>query len=89
MHTSLFDLDFSFCESTSTGELNDSQGLILRDILCRTIDGSFTLKKKAARAKSLKSSNDARDDKPDNIHQIRRKIEDILLERQQNTLLDL
>ncbi|MDN3612504.1 hypothetical protein ACODM8_14785 [Vibrio ostreicida] len=29
VNTHFFDLDFSYCESSSTGEIKDSQGLIL------------------------------------------------------------
>ncbi|MEJ2764647.1 hypothetical protein VV869_11890 [Photobacterium sp. MCCC 1A19761] len=50
------------------------------------------MKNKALRGRPRKGSNDVqdvKDEKPNNIHQIRRKIEDILLEREQKKLLDL
>jgi hypothetical protein len=47
------------------------------------------LKKKAPSGNSCKDNSDDKADKPHNIHQIRRKIEDILLEREQKKLLDL
>ncbi|WEM44601.1 MULTISPECIES: hypothetical protein [Photobacterium] len=45
------------------------------------------MKKKVPSEKSHKDNN--KNDKPNNIHQVRRKIEDILLEREQKKLLDL
>ncbi|WP_165862861.1 hypothetical protein [Vibrio sinensis] len=47
------------------------------------------MKRKVTTSKSCKDKDDTRDDKQNNIHQVRRKIEDILLEREQQKLLDL
>ena len=47
------------------------------------------MKKKSPNTQVRKDKNDARESKPNNIHQVRRKIEDILLEREQKKELDL
>ncbi|WP_330961285.1 hypothetical protein [Photobacterium sp. 53610] len=46
------------------------------------------MKKKSPSGKSRKDKHDDKGDNPNKIHQIRRKIEDILLEREQKKLLD-
>ncbi|EGU31103.1 hypothetical protein VIBRN418_17273 [Vibrio sp. N418] len=47
------------------------------------------MKKKTPTTKPSKGTSEAKDDKSNNIHQVRRRIEDILLEREQKERLDL
>ncbi|MDN3612505.1 hypothetical protein ACODM8_14790 [Vibrio ostreicida] len=48
------------------------------------------MKKKPNRGESkpIDVKSDHKDERPDNIHQIRKKIEDILIEREQKKQLD-
>ncbi|WP_164675367.1 hypothetical protein [Vibrio rhodolitus] len=47
------------------------------------------MKQKSPAARTKKTIGEAKDDKAINIHQVRRKIEDIPLEREQNKHFEL
>lgn len=91
VNTDFFDLDFSYCELTHSGEIRDSQGLVLGNFYISDNQGDWTLKSKEDRCNSKADKNkiSIKDEKPDNLHKVRKKIEEILLERENKKLWEL
>lgn len=91
LNTSDFDLSFSFCELESAGQIKDSYGKVLGDFYIQNREGDWELKKpsKGTTPKPDKGKSTGSDESSNNIHKIRKRIENILLEREEKKLWDL